>query len=92
MVIEQREIQKKGGLCARYPVSCVVRDLIGATNLFKPLIPINILDLTYGEGRFYASFRNKVKVYGFDILRLDHVVKPYSRMSRVISGRNIKMK
>ena len=77
MIIEQVEVQKKGGKCARYPTSCIVRDFIAAAGLFKPLTPINILDLTYGEGRFYAAFRNKVKVYGFDILRLDHVVKPY---------------
>lgn len=77
MIIEQKDIQKKGGKCARYPTSCIVRDLIAAARLFKPFKPLVILDLTYGEGRFYVSFKNKVKLYGFDILRLEHVVKPY---------------
>ena len=76
MIIEQVEVQKKGGPCARYPVSCIVRDLIGAANLFKPLTPINILDLTYGQGVFYYAIRSRVRVAGVDPRRLEWVVRP----------------
>jgi len=76
-VVHQIEIQRKGGVCSVYPSSCIVRDLIARAGLFKPFETLSVLDLTFGQGLFYYSFRNKAKVFGFDVQRLDWVVKPY---------------
>mgnify|MGYP005680796069 CR=1 FL=1 len=27
-VVDQRVTQRRGGLCARYPVSCLIRDMV----------------------------------------------------------------
>ena len=77
MLVHQVELQRKGGVCAAYPSSCLVRRLLGEAGLFKPFHHLRVLDLTFGQGIFYYSFRNSVQVYGFDIRRLEWVVKPY---------------
>ncbi len=77
VLVRQNELQRRGGVCAAYPSSCLVRKLLGQAGLFKPFQHLRVLDLTFGQGIFYYSFRSKVQVYGFDIRRLDWVVKPY---------------
>ena len=76
-IIQQSELRKKGGFCAKYPSSCVVRMLLKDAGLFKPFKTIKVLDLTFGQGIFYYSFKSVVQVYGFDIKRLNWVTKPY---------------
>ncbi len=73
-VMEQVEVQRRGGLCARYPSSCIVVGLLGDAGLLRPLQPLRVLDLTYGRGMFWAA-ANTV-VVGFDIRILDWVVEP----------------
>ncbi|MCE4601251.1 MAG: hypothetical protein F7C38_06790 [Desulfurococcales archaeon] len=76
-VIHQVEVQRKGGPCAAYPSSCIVRDLLNEAGLLKPFEPLKVLDLTYGQGIFYYSIRSRVRVYAFDIRLLNWIVKPY---------------
>ena len=74
-IIEQWEIQRRGGKCARYPSSCIVVQLLDEAGLLRPLQPLSILDLTYGEGRFWAALSQAV-VAGFDVRRLGWVRRP----------------
>jgi len=68
---DQRDIQAMGGLCVRYPVSYIVCKLLRYYNLRR------ILDVTYGEGRFYMLCGNYLdKLIGCDPVRRDWVVKP----------------
>ncbi len=75
MLVDQREIQARGGKCARYPVSCLIGELLARAGVIKPLRRFKVLDLTFGEGRFWAALPN-AEVWGFDIRRLRWVVKP----------------
>ena len=77
-VVHQVEIQKQGGSCAKYPSSCIVRQLLDSAGLLQFGRTLNVLDLTYGQGIFYYSIGLKVKVYGFDIHRLVWVTKPFA--------------
>ena len=74
MIVHQVEIQRQGGVCVKYPTSCIVRQLI--RKLLEPLRPIRVLDLSFGEGRFYAALENKACVTGLDIQMLPWIVKP----------------
>ena len=72
-MIYQHDVQRAGGLCSRYPVSCLVyrlvEDVVG--------LPLRILDLCYGEGRFWRVFpRRRIYLVGFDIKRLPWHVEP----------------
>ena len=74
-VIEQIEVQRRGGICVKYPVSCLIFDLISnVLDVFHRRIVI--LDLTYGEGRFYKAFGVfKPYIIAIDIRKLNwHVV------------------
>ena len=71
----QIELQRRKE-CWRYPSSCMVKMLLEDSGLLDKEV-INILDLTYGRGIFYHVLRDKVRVYGFDIRKLDWVVEPY---------------
>jgi len=53
-VVDQRDVQRLGGRCALYPSSCVVWCVISATDSSPK--ELRILDVTYGEGRFYAAW------------------------------------
>jgi len=67
--IDQRDIQKKGGRAAKYPVSYLITQLLRSVNARR------ILDLTYGEGRFYA-YSKPPFLHGIDIQRLKWIVTP----------------
>jgi len=76
MVINQLDVQRRGGACAKYPVSCVVRDLLSDAGLLKPFERFKVLDLTYGQGIFWYALPQAV-VVGFDVKELKHVREPY---------------
>lgn len=73
-VLSQLDVQRRGGACAKAPSSCVVRDLLREAGLLRPLQPIRVLDMTYGQGVFYVAFN--ARVAGFDVKRLEWRVKP----------------
>lgn len=77
-IVDQRDIQARGGVCSKAPVSCLLRDRI-LRNILPGRIDrkLTILDLTYGEGRFYVAFQSKVKIYAVDIARISWLVKPH---------------
>ncbi len=50
-IIDQRDIQKRGGVCSRYPVACLIADILHSVDGTR------VLDVTYGEGRFYRVYR-----------------------------------
>ncbi len=72
-VIDQREIQERGGKCARFPVSCLIRDMLRELGLESKVRVV--FDTTYGEGRFYGAFRPELLI-GADIRVLNWVVEP----------------
>lgn len=74
-VIDQRDVQR-GGLCVKFPVSCVIRDLLVEAGVLKPFTVLRVLDLTFGEGRFWGAIP-QAKVWGFDVRKLNWVRKPY---------------
>ena len=73
LVVDQREVQRRGGICAKVPTACIVADLlkeagIEARNLL-------VFDITYGQGRFWAKIRPRVLI-GADVAVLEWVVEP----------------
>jgi len=67
--IDQREIQRMGGLYTKFPSSFVVCNLLN--HAYK------VLDVTYGEGRFYKLCRDALDVLvASDPKRWDWIVKP----------------
>ena len=75
MVVSQVEVQRRGGVCARYPSACIVRELLLRAGLLEPFRPVRVLDLTYGRGIFWAALPQAL-IYGIDIRRLDWVRRP----------------
>lgn len=75
-IIDQRDVQRYGGLCVDFPVSCVIRDLLREAGILKPFRPLKVLDLTFGEGRFWGAIP-QAKVWGFDIVNLKWYRRPY---------------
>jgi hypothetical protein len=69
-VIDQREVQKRGGQAARCPVSYVVYSLLSRHGLYD-----SVLDVTYGRGRFYCYKRPRLLV-GADPKAWDWIVEP----------------
>jgi hypothetical protein len=69
-VIDQRSVQKRGGDFARYPSSYVVCSLLRRYGLRR------VLDVTYGEGRFYYLCKSDVEVVAADPVKWQWVVKP----------------
>lgn len=69
-VIDQRRVQKRGGDFARYPSSYVVCSLLRRYGLRR------VLDVTYGEGRFYYLCKSDVEVVAADPVKWRWVVKP----------------
>jgi len=70
VVVDQREIQKIGGKAALYPSSYIVYSILSRHNLFN-----NVLDVTYGRGRFYAYAKPKLLV-GADPKVWEWIVAP----------------
>lgn len=73
MMVDQRELQRRGGRCALFPVSCMVALLVERASL--SLEALTVFDVTYGEGRFYAYKRPRLLI-GADIAVHRWVVKP----------------
>ena len=69
IIMDQRRIQKKGGLASRYPTSWIIAQFLQKYN-FQ-----NVLDVTYGVGRFYKIRRPSFLV-GADPVKRDWVIKP----------------
>jgi hypothetical protein len=69
-VVDQRSIQRYGGDFAKYPSSYVVCKLLRQYSIRK------ILDVTYGEGRFYYLCKNELEIIASDPMRRRWVVNP----------------
>ncbi len=72
-LVDQRDIQRRGGVCVRFPVSCLIKDLLVEVGLQPENLVI--LDTTFGEGRFYGAWRPKL-LLGSDIRILRWIVQP----------------
>jgi hypothetical protein len=68
--VDQRDIQRRGGHYSKYPTSHVVCSLLKQHGLKR------VLDVTYGQGRFYYLCRNSVEVIAVDPVKWDWVVYP----------------
>jgi hypothetical protein len=55
-LVDQRDVQRKGGVYARFPQSYIVCKLLEHVNARR------VLDVTYGAGRFYRLCRNKIEL------------------------------
>jgi hypothetical protein len=70
-VVDQRDIQRMGGLYARFPQSHVVCKLLRSINARR------VLDVTYGVGRFYRLCRSWIELLvASDPVRWEWVVAP----------------
>ena len=70
--VDQREIQKRGGLYAKFPSSHAICSMLERYNCDSV-----VLDVTFGEGRFYKTCRDNIFfLIGSDPKRWDWVVKP----------------
>jgi hypothetical protein len=68
--VDQRDIQSRGGDFVKYPSSHMVCSLLRRYGLKK------VLDVTYGEGRFYKLCRYDLEIIAADPMRWQWVVKP----------------
>ena len=76
-VINQREIQRRGGKCSRYPSSCIIWDILKEAGLAERAGELIIFDATYGEGRFYTAWpRRPFLLLAADIAILHWEVRP----------------
>ena len=72
-VIDQREIQRLGGKAVKFPSSVLIKQLLDETGIDYSFI----FDCTYGEGRFYGYFRDKIDLLvGADVEIWSWVVEP----------------
>lgn len=69
-VIDQRNIQKLGGKATKYPSSYIVYSILSEHDLFG-----RVLDVTYGQGRFYA-YKRPFLLVGADVKVWDWIVVP----------------
>jgi hypothetical protein len=68
--VNQRDVQRRGGCFSKYPTSFVVCYLLRRYGIRK------VLDVTYGEGRFYYLCKDEVIVVGSDPVRREWVTMP----------------
>jgi len=68
--IDQRDVQSRGGDFNKYPSSYIVCSLLRRYGLRR------VLDVTYGEGRFYKLCRYGIEVIAADPVKWRWVVKP----------------
>jgi hypothetical protein len=68
--VDQRDVQRIGGSFAKYPSSYIVCKLLRNYGLKR------VLDVTYGEGRFYRICFPELVVIGADPVKWSWVVKP----------------
>ncbi len=74
-VVDQREVQRRGGPCAKAPSSCVILDMLREAWI-EPSSMI-VFDATYGEGRFYAAWPRRPRLLiGADVRVLRWLVAP----------------
>lgn len=73
MIVDQREIQRRGGVCAKAPVSCLIKDML--ENIGLEPGDLVVFDTTYGEGRFYLAWRPRLLI-GADPFIHDWRVEP----------------
>jgi hypothetical protein len=67
--VNQRDVQRKGGLYAKFPSSFIVCNLLSCAN--------KILDVTFGGGRFYMLCHDALDVLAAsDVKRWNWLVKP----------------
>jgi hypothetical protein len=67
--IDQRDVQKRGNLYVKYPMAYVVLKMLTKYGI------VNVLDITYGRGRFYVMYRPRVLI-GVDPIKWEWLVKP----------------
>ena len=67
--IDQRDIQKRGNLFTKYPTAYIISKIMSKYNV------VNVLDVTYGRGRFYRLYRPKLLI-GVDPIRWEWIVRP----------------
>ena len=74
-LVDQRDVQRRGGACGRAPVSCLIHDILAEAGIDPR--GLTVLDTTYGEGRFYIAWRPRLLI-GVDIQvpRTGWIVKP----------------
>lgn len=70
-VIDQRDIQRRGGICTRSPISCMISDLLKEADIE----PARVFDITYGEGRWWQVYRPSILI-GADIAVHEWLVAP----------------
>jgi hypothetical protein len=68
--VDQRQIQRYGGNFTKYPSSYIVCRLLRNYGLKR------VLDVTYGEGRFYRLCFPELEISGADPMKWSWVVKP----------------
>ena len=68
--VDQRDVQRRGGCFSKYPTSFVVCYLLRRYGIRK------VLDVTYGEGRFYYLCKDEVIVVGSDPVKREWVAAP----------------
>jgi hypothetical protein len=68
--VDQRQVQRYGGSFTKYPSSYIVCRLLRSYGLKR------VLDVTYGEGRFYRLCFPELVVIGADPVKWSWVVKP----------------
>ena len=73
-LVSQIEVQRRGGRCSRYPVSCLLLDMIVEAGLEPGRL--TVFDATYGRGIFYAAWPRPQLLIGADIRVLPWVVDP----------------
>lgn len=75
-LVRQGELQARGKVCARFPISCLIRDMLEEAGMLSHGRKIVVLDMTFGEGRFWVAIP-EAEVWGFDIVRLKWFKKPF---------------
>ena len=79
-LVDQRDIQRRGGKCSRYPVSCLIHDMLMELGLQPEKLVV--LDVTYGVGRFYGAWYPRlligsdVKIWKWEIVPDVFILQP----------------
>jgi len=94
MVVDQREVQRRGGVCGRIPVACMVADLLLAGGLRAERLVV--VDATFGEGRFWAAVRPRLLIAvdpaipGWVTMPDIYIPKPVWQASRVLEALSVR--
>ena len=71
--VDQREIQRLGGICVSRPFSCLLREVV--KKVVGDPLRLRVIDLTYGRGTFYVAWRPR-ELWGIDIAKDNWEVPP----------------